>query len=82
MTMNWNPIGLSDDDFICKTDDGYTLRVEQMDDDVWWWDVTPPEKSGLMEARDGICFHWWDAPNEEAAKYAAECAYAQMRRMV
>ena len=29
---------MSHDDFTAKEGD-YTLRVEQMDDDCWWWEV-------------------------------------------
>ena len=36
INIEWE--ALSDDDFVARHED-YTLRVEQMDDYIWWWCV-------------------------------------------
>ena len=59
---------LADDDFIA-TFGSYTLRAEQMDDDIWWWEVYHKD--------DPLAF--WHQPNdglhassEQGAKTKAE----------
>lgn len=37
-----------DDDFVAETEDGYLLRVEQMDKNSWWWQVYGPAKEELV----------------------------------
>ncbi len=38
-----------DDDFMARTEDGYLLRVEQMDRNVWWWQVYDPKGEEILE---------------------------------
>ena len=38
-----------DDDFVARTEDGYMLRVEQMDRNVWWWMVYGPAGEQVIE---------------------------------
>ncbi len=38
-----------DDDFMAKTEDGYMLRVEQMERNSWWWQVYGPDGEALVE---------------------------------
>lgn len=38
-----------DDDFVARTEDGYMLRVEQMDRNVWWWMVYDPAGEQVIE---------------------------------
>ncbi len=38
-----------DDDFVARTEDGYMLRVEQMDRNVWWWMVYDPAGEPVLE---------------------------------
>jgi len=58
---------LADDDFIASKYD-YKLRVEQMDDDVWWWEVYYKGRP-LM----GHCSY--QPETEELAKAFAEMVY-------
>ena len=55
---------------------GYHLRVEQMGDGIWWWNVYPPG-CGDDNARDTMP-SWTDAPNKAAAIWAAECVFRQL----
>jgi len=38
-----------DDDFVAQTEDGYMLRVEQMDRNMWWWMVYDPAGEQVIE---------------------------------
>lgn len=38
-----------DDDFVARTEDGYMLRVEQLDRNVWWWMVYDPAGEQVIE---------------------------------
>jgi hypothetical protein len=38
-----------DDDFAARTEDGYMLRVEQMDRKAWWWQVYDPTGMQVLE---------------------------------
>ena len=68
--MKWIPI--SDDDFKAIEGD-YMLRVEQMDDDVWWWEVYYRHESII-----GHCFY--QPETEELAKVMAEMVYLAHKR--
>jgi hypothetical protein len=72
--VEWGTGGNAKDDFSVKTEEGYVLRVEQMDRGAWWWTVYYPDG---MSARDGTHCEWLDAPNKLAAMYAAEMCYRQ-----
>ena len=63
--MKWESI--SNDDFKL-TEGDYTLRVEQMDTDNWWWEVYYKGDSIL-----GHCHYHPDT--EEMAKAMAEMVY-------
>ena len=63
--MIWKPI--SDDDFKAIEGD-YMLRVEQMDDKAWWWEVYYKDEPIM-----GHCHY--PPETEELAKAMAEMVY-------
>ena len=40
----------ADDDFVARTEDGFVLRVEQMDRKQWWWQVYDPAGEEVVES--------------------------------
>lgn len=67
--MNWTG---PDDDKTCRLDDA-TLRVEQMDTDLWWWSVS----KGLYYDLDAEDFYYefGYVSSKQSAIEAAEKAY-------
>lgn len=70
MEILWK--NLSDDDFLATCGD-YMLRVEQMDDDVWWWEV-------YYQNEAIIGGHQYQPETEELAKAFAEMTYLAHRQ--
>lgn len=57
-----------DDDFVAETEDGYLLRVEQMDLKRWWWQVYSPDRKEVVESP-------WMMTTKEDAFTIAETVY-------
>ena len=64
----------SDDDFVARTDDGYMLRVEQMDRKQWWWQVYTPDGNEVVESP-------WHMRTKADAFTIAETVYDVHRRL-
>lgn len=63
-----------DDDFAARTDDGYLLRVEQMDRRNWWWQVYTPDGEPVLE-------NPWHMRTKADAFTIAETVYELHRRL-
>lgn len=44
-----------DDDFVAEPEDGYMLRLEQMDRNSWWWQVYDPKGAQVLEDIHMMC---------------------------
>jgi len=63
--INWT--SMTDDDLFCEID-GYTLRVEQMDTNYWWWCVYYPDGNSIMDCQTDLN----ELKTQKEAKLAAE----------
>lgn len=63
------------DDFTCRLND-FVLRVEQLEEKIWWWAVYTPDAQDELSS-------WTDskwATTEEQAKFFAQNAYYTLNK--